>query len=167
MAALFLCLFGRLFKYFTYMDMIDWQLKDYNALTVDELYTVMQLRQAIFIVEQNCVYLDADGKDVESMHLMGYSGEELVAYCRIVKPGVSYAEVSIGRVVVKFDVRKYGYGHALMQQAIAIIESQYGVVPIRIGAQSYLVRFYEAHGFVQVGKEYMEDGIPHRIMLRS
>jgi predicted GNAT family N-acyltransferase len=70
------------------MDMIDWQLKDYNALTVDELYTVMQLRQAIFVVEQNCPYLDADGKDVDSMHLMGYSGGELVAYCRIVKPGI-------------------------------------------------------------------------------
>lgn len=147
--------------------MIDWQLKDYNALTVDELYTVMQLRQAIFVVEQNCAYLDADGKDVDSMHLMGYSGQELVAYCRIVEPGVSYDEVSIGRVVVKSVFRKFGYGHLLMQRALDTIVSLYGVVPVRIGAQSYLLRFYEAHGFVQVGEEYMEDGIPHCIMLRS
>ncbi len=147
--------------------MLHWLLKDYNDLTTPELYAAMQLRQEIFVVEQNCPYIDADGKDAYSHHLFGYSEQELVAYCRIVKPGVSYDEVSIGRVVVKSVFRKFGYGHLLMQCAIEVIESKYGVVPIRIGAQSYLVRFYEAHGFVQVGEEYMEDGIPHRIMLRS
>lgn len=147
--------------------MIHWLLKDYSALTTSELYAAMQLRQEIFVVEQNCPYLDADGKDVNAHHLFGYDGNILVAYCRIVKPGISYNEVSIGRVMVKSSFRKFGYGHLLMQRALEDIISIYGAVPVRIGAQSYLLRFYTAHGFVQVGEEYLEDGIPHRIMLRS
>ncbi len=147
--------------------MIDWLLKDYSALTTNELYAAMQLRQEIFVVEQNCPYLDADGKDVYSHHLFGYEGDILVAYCRIVKPGISYNEVSIGRVVVKSSFRKFGYGHLLMQRALEAIISLYGALPVRIGAQSYLLHFYMAHGFTQEGEEYLEDGIPHRIMLRS
>lgn len=147
--------------------MIHWLLKDYSALTTTELYAAMRLRQEIFVVEQHCPYLDADGKDAYSHHLFGYDGDILVAYCRIVQPGISYAEVSIGRVVVKSNFRKFGYGHLLMQRALEAIALLYGTVPVRIGAQSYLLRFYEAHGFVQLGDEYLEDGIPHRIMLRS
>jgi ElaA protein len=147
--------------------MLHWVLKEYCDLDIDELYAAMRLRQEIFVVEQNCPYLDADGKDVYSHHLFGFLNKELVAYCRLVNPGISYEEVSIGRVVVKSSHRKYGYGHILMQRALDEIHLLYGNAPVRIGAQSYLLRFYEAHGFIQVGDEYLEDGIPHLIMLRS
>lgn len=127
----------------------------------------MKLRQEVFIVEQNCPYLDADGKDLKSHHLMGYLGKELVAYSRLVFPGVSYKEISIGRVVSSGKYRQKGYGQELMRESIRQIEQLYGKVDIRIGAQQYLQRFYESFGFVWEGEPYMEDGIPHIIMLRK
>ena len=147
--------------------MIAWQLKPFNDLSVQELYGIMRLRQEVFIVEQNCPYLDADGKDLKSYHLMGFEGDELAAYSRIVLPGVSYDEVSIGRVVSGTKYRKQGYGIFLMKEAIRQIESLYGQVPIRIGAQKYLQKFYEGFGFIREGEEYLEDGIPHIIMVRE
>lgn len=147
--------------------MLRWILKDYHSLSIDELYAAMKLRQEIFVVEQNCPYLDADGKDQHSHHLFGYDNETLVTYCRLVQPGVSYTEVSIGRVVVRADFRERGYGHQLMEKALQVIEEQYGTVPVRIGAQSYLIAFYGKHGFGIEGNTYLEDGIPHHIMLRS
>ena len=147
--------------------MINWQLKPFKDLSVQELYSIMQLRQEVFIVEQNCPYLDADGKDLKSHHLMGFEGEELAAYARIVPPGVSYDEVSIGRVVSGTKYRRQGYGQLLMQESIRQIEKLYGNVPIRIGAQKYLLKFYEGFGFVKEGDEYLEDGIPHVIMVRK
>jgi len=146
--------------------MPTWIFKPFTELTLTELYAIMRLRQEVFIVEQNCPYLDADGKDLKSYHLMGYVNNELVAYSRIVKPGVSYQEVSIGRVVSSTKHRGLAYGRQLMSESIAQIEKQYGPVPIRIGAQLYLQKFYESFGFVKEGEAYLEDGIPHIIMLR-
>lgn len=146
---------------------ITWSHKPFSELTTVELYEILYLRQEVFIVEQNCPYQDCDGKDFKSLHLMGFSeNNELLAYCRIVAPGVSYEEVSIGRVITKPAYRKYGFGKQLIAQAIKIIEKHYGNVEIRIGAQSYLLNFYAAFGFETL-EPYMEDGIPHHIMLRS
>ena len=147
--------------------MIKWKLKLFNELTVAELYAVLRLRGEVFIVEQNCPYLDPDGKDFDSHHLMGYVGEELAAYSRLVFPGISYDEVSIGRVITSPKYRGKEYGKLLMQQSIAEIERMYGHVPIRIGAQAYLKKFYEGFGFVDLNEPYLEDGIPHLIMLKS
>ena len=147
--------------------MLNWVIKAFKELSVHELYAAMRLRQEVFIVEQNCPYLDADGKDLKSYHLMGYLNNELVAYSRIVPPGVSYEEVSIGRVVTATEHRKMAYGVQLMNESIRQIDKAYGPVPIRIGAQLYLKRFYESFGFAQQGEPYLEDGIPHIIMLKS
>lgn len=147
--------------------MLNWQLKTFEELTVTELYHILQLRCEVFIVEQNCPYLDPDGKDLKSHHLMGSMDGNLVAYARLVKPGVSYQEVSIGRVVTSPKYRRGGYGIELMNEAISQIEYVYGKVPIRIGAQAYLKKFYESFGFVDLNEPYLEDGIPHLIMLRD
>ena len=147
--------------------MINWVIKSFKDLSVNELYAIMRLRQEVFIVEQNCPYLDADGKDLKCHHLMGYVNDELVVYSRIVPPGVSYEEVSIGRVISATAHRKMAYGIQLMEESIIQIERLYGNVPIRIGAQQYLQRFYEGFGFIRIGESYMEDGIPHIIMVRD
>jgi len=147
--------------------MIEWKLKLFNELTAAELYTILRLRSEVFIVEQNCPYMDTDGKDFDSHHLMGYVGEELVAYSRLVFPGKSYDEVSIGRVVTSGKYRRKHFGKLLMQKSIDEIERIYSHVPIRIGAQAYLKKFYEGFDFVDLNEHYMEDGIPHMIMLRN
>lgn len=126
----------------------------------------MVLRQEVFIVEQNCPYLDADGKDKYSWHLLGYNDKgKLAAYARIVFPGVSYKEVSIGRVVSSKEQRRTGIGKELMREGLKNIERIYGNAPVRISAQTYLVNFYAEFGFVSTGKEYLEDDIPHTEML--
>lgn len=146
---------------------ISWSHKPFTELTTAELYEILYLRQEVFIVEQNCPYQDCDRKDLKSLHLMGWGeNNDLIAYCRIVAPGISYDEVSIGRVITKPAFRKYGFGKILIAEAIKIIEKYYGNVPIRIGAQSYLLNFYAAFGF-QTLEPYLEDGIPHHIMLRT
>ena len=147
--------------------MIEWQLKSFSELSTTELYSILCLRSEIFIVEQNCPYLDTDGKDFHAHHLMGYVGNELTAYSRLVFAGISYKEVSIGRVVTAAKYRRKEFGKLLMQQSIIEIEKLYGKVAIRIGAQAYLKNFYEGFGFVDLNEPYMEDGIPHMIMLRS
>ncbi len=126
----------------------------------------MVLRQEVFVVEQNCPYLDADGKDKYSWHVLGYDEKgKLAAYARIVFPGVSYKEVAIGRVVSSQAHRRTGAGKELMREAIKTIKTIYGKVPVRISAQTYLVKFYSEFGFVSTGKEYLEDDIPHTEML--
>jgi ElaA protein len=147
--------------------MITWRLKPFEQLLPAELYEVLRLRQEVFILEQNCVFVDADKKDAPSLHLLGYENGELVAYSRIVPPGVIYEEPSIGRIVTPLKVRKLGYGKQLMEKSILETERRYGKVPIRIMAQSYLKKFYEGYGFMQEGEEFLEDGIPHIIMLRQ
>ena len=147
--------------------MIQWQLKPFSELLNTELYSVLKLRQEVFIVEQNCPYLDNDGKDVYAHHLMGYFEDELVAYSRLLPINISYEEVSIGRVVTATKHRGRDFGKLLMQKSIAELERMYGMVPIRIGAQAYLKKFYESFGFEDLNEPYMEDGIPHMIMLRK
>jgi len=154
-------------RLFYFRKMIRWQLKKFEDLSPAELYAILRLRGEVFIVEQNCPYLDTDGKDFHSHHLMGFIGENLAAYSRLVFPDISYDEVSIGRVVTSPKYRRKELGKQLMEKSIKEIERIYGKVPIRIGAQAYLKKFYEAFDFVDLNEPYVEDGIPHLIMLRS
>lgn len=145
---------------------IEWQIKKFEELSTTELYKIMQLRLAVFSVEQNCAYQDADGKDLKSVHLSGFdSSGDLVVYSRIVPPGISFKEVSIGRVISSNIVRGTGAGKELMNKSIDFIKKEYGNVPIRIGAQCYLIKFYSGFGFEIAGEEYLEDNIPHIEML--
>lgn len=155
------------FFYFSSVK-ITWIFKDFSQLSIKEMYEVMQLRQEVFIVEQDCPYLDADGKDQQSHHLLGYDIEGvLVAYLRLLAPGVSYSEISLGRIVTSTKCRGKGIGKMLMKQGINESELLYGKVSIRISAQSYLISFYRAFGFEIIGSEYLEDNIPHTEMLRT
>ena len=129
------------FFYFSSVK-ITWIFKDFSQLSIKEMYEVMQLRQEVFIVEQDCPYLDADGKDQQSHHLLGYDIEGvLVAYLRLLAPGVSYSEISLGRIVTSTKCRGKGIGKMLMKQGINESELLYGKVSIRISAQSYLISF--------------------------
>lgn len=145
---------------------INWTLKIFPELTVDELYRILQLRSEVFVVEQNCVFQDMDNKDQKCHHLMGWAGEDLAAYVRIVPPGVSYKEPSIGRVVSSPKYRGRGAGRQLMETAISETLQLHGNQPIRIGAQLYLKQFYNSLGFEAEGEIYMEDGIEHIEMVR-
>jgi ElaA protein len=147
--------------------MIQWRLKTFAELSNTELYELMRLRQEVFIVEQNCPYLDADNKDLYCHHLLGYIENNLAAHSRLVPAGVSYTEPSIGRVVTSPKYRGKEYGKLLMHESLAAIEKMWGKVAVRIGAQQYLQKFYEGFGFVWEGEPYLEDGIPHIIMLRK
>jgi len=141
--------------------MTEWIVKEFKDLSLQELYSIFQLRMQVFIVEQNCPYQDADNKDQFCHHLMGWVDGTLAAYIRIVSPGISYSEPSIGRVVTSSRYRATGLGKSLMQKGIETTRSLYGEVPIRIGAQLYLQRFYESFGFKKQGEIYLEDGIQH------
>jgi ElaA protein len=147
--------------------MISFVCKTFDQLTPYELYDILQLRQEVFVVEQNCPYLDADGKDHASLHLMGCDPVgRLCCYTRLLPSGVSYPDYpSIGRVVSTSSVRGSGAGKLLMQQSIAECRRLFGNTPVKIGAQTYLLRFYENLGFRSTGEEYMEDGIPHTKMI--
>lgn len=140
----------------------------FHQLSPYELYDIMAIRQMVFSVEQNCPYLDADGKDLQAWHLMGRNEEgKLLCYTRLLPEGVSYkGYTSIGRVVSSPDARGMGVGKMLMEQSVKMCELLFGLQPIKIGAQSYLLRFYEGFGFASTGEEYLEDGIPHTKMIR-
>jgi ElaA protein len=140
--------------------------KPFASLTPFELYEVLRLRSEIFVVEQQCVFLDMDNKDQHSHHLLLYQGKALASYARLVPAGLGFAEMSIGRVVTSRDVRGTGAGKKLMREAIAAIYRLYGPAPIRIGAQCYARKFYENLGFVQAGEVYDEDGIDHIEMVK-
>jgi ElaA protein len=146
-----------------------WQYKYFKDLNIAELYEIGRLRQDVFVLEQNCPYVDFDGKDYYCWHLMGLDEHgNLQAYARIVPEGISYPkDISIGRVVNSQAVRGTGAGKTLMLESIAVCEILWGKKPIRISAQTYLLRFYESLGFVSTGKEYLEDDIPHTEMLRN
>jgi ElaA protein len=149
------------------MNQLQWSIKKMDELTVTELYNILKLRSEVFVVEQNCVYLDTDNKDLQSFHLCGWLKDNLMAYARILPPGLSYPEASIGRVCTAFSVRKNGYGQILMQHAINETYSLFTCSSIKIGAQLYLHSFYKSLGFNQISEPYMEDGIPHIEMLHS
>jgi ElaA protein len=146
---------------------MTWTLKSFDELTAKELYNILQLRNEVFIVEQNCPYQDLDNKDLYAFHLMGMMENKLLAYSRLLAPGISYSESSIGRVVSSPAERKTGMGKKLMKESIVQIKNLFQTDIIRIGAQLYLKNFYESFGFIQEGDIYLEDNIPHIIMLRK
>jgi ElaA protein len=141
--------------------LMQFKLKSFKELSVEELYEALKLRCAIFVIEQNCNYQDMDDKDQESFHLLGYEDEKLVAYARILPPGVSYKEVSIGRVVVDKTFRGRRSGKELMVKAIEAAREKFKTSEIVISAQCYLEKFYSDLGFKSEGESYLEDDIPH------
>lgn len=142
-------------------------IKTFDELTKDELYDILQLRTEVFVVEQDCVYQDIDGKDRKALHLIGKKEDKVVGYTRLFPGGGYFEEASIGRVVVCKEERKYGFGHDIIRASVKAVEDYFKESRIKISAQKYLIRFYEKHGFVQVGEEYLEDGIPHIAMIRN
>lgn len=150
------------------MATVTWKCVHFHDLTREELYAIMAARQSVFVVEQDCPYLDADGIDAECWHLLGLAPNDTVlAYLRIIPPGARYAEPSIGRVLTTAEGRGKGFGRALMEEGIARLRSLYPNAPIRISAQQYLEAFYYSLGFRPVSEPYDEDGIPHVEMLCS
>jgi ElaA protein len=150
---------------------LAWQCDAFTDLSPADLYAAMELRQRVFVVEQDCAYLDADGSDQRAMHLLGWVTENgrrrLIAYARLFPPRIKYAEASIGRVVTHPDIRGAGAGQALMNEAMRRVEETGWGREIRIAAQMYLERFYESFGFKRVTEPYTEDNIWHVDMRRG
>lgn len=140
---------------------LDFKLKRFSELSITELYDILQLRSAVFVVEQDCVYQDIDGKDQNALHLFAYKNDLLVAYARLFGPGDYFEDASIGRVIIKESERKFSYGHQLMEAANKAVEANFNTLKIHLSAQQYLVKFYNSHGYKEVGEGYLEDGIPH------
>ncbi len=140
--------------------------KKFEELTTAELYELLQLRSEVFVVEQDCVYQDIDGKDQKALHILGYRNDRLVAYTRCFDRGFYFEEAAIGRVLVRENARNFGYGHEIMKASVAAIRKNYKTESIKLSAQQYLVKFYESHGFVAIGEGYLEDGIPHIAMVK-
>lgn len=139
----------------------------FEEFSLQTLYEALQLRAEVFVVEQNCPYQDVDGKDQKALHVLGYQDSKLVAYTRLFKPGDYFERASIGRVIVKENYRKYGYGKDIMNASIAVLEKDFQANEIEISAQVYLKKFYNDLGFKEFGEGYLEDDIPHIRMLKS
>ena len=147
--------------------MITWQCKSFSELSNEEIYKILQLRNEVFVVEQNCAYQDCDNKDLKAFHLAAWDGNNLAAYTRLLPSGYSYPDAaSIGRVCVAFSSRRKNLGKLLMSKSIEQVYHLFGSVPIKISAQLYLTHFYESFSFVQNGSVYLEDGIEHISMER-
>lgn len=147
---------------------MHWTYQTFDELTLHELYDILALRQSVFIVEQKSPYLDADGVDRRSLHVCGHDGDcRLVAYLRIVPPGVKYKEPSIGRVVTHASARRKGLGRDAMQKGLARLDAMYPGCAVRISSQQYLEKFYQGFDFATVSEPYDEDGIPHVEMFRG
>lgn len=143
------------------------RIRTFEALTPSELYDLLQLRSAVFVVEQECIYLDPDGKDREALHILGYREGELAAYTRAFAPGAYMDQASIGRVSVRESHRGLGLAKEIMVATMEAVEHTFGAAEIALSAQSYLKRFYTELGYQAVGEEYLEDGIPHIKMIRQ
>lgn len=143
------------------MHSLKFDVKSFQELSISELYNILQLRSEVFVVEQNCVYQDIDGKDEKALHLIGVFEGQIVAYARLFDAGLYFDNPSIGRVIIKAQFRNQKWGHELMENAIQAIESRFASKKITISAQLYLKKFYESHGFIQTGEGYLEDDIPH------
>jgi len=155
-------------------NMIHWQRKHFNELSLDQLYDALKLRVDVFVVEQNCYYPDLDSEQNQldrhenTLHLLGYQGNTLVAYLRILPPGQSYNDyISIGRVATAKQARNSGLGHKLMSEGLRICQQQFANQDIKISAQQHLINFYQHHGFEQVSTMYLEDNIPHVAMINK
>ena len=146
---------------------MHWEIKAFDQLSLQELYTILTLRTNVFVVEQACPYPEVDGKDPNCLHLLGTINGELVAYLRILPAGLRYDKVSIGRVVIKPSHRGKGLGRPMMEQAIHCITNEWKESQIIIGAQAYLEKFYQSLGFEPVSEVYLEDDIQHLDMLYS
>lgn len=150
------------------MSNIIWKIKTFEEFTVPELYNLLKARSEVFVVEQNCVYLDADGYDQQAIHVWAEDEEgEILAYCRVFDKGIKYEETSLGRVITTQKGRGRSLGKQLIQYAVETIENRYHTSEIRISAQDYLLKFYGDFGFEDTGKKYLEDDIPHTEMLRK
>lgn len=150
------------------MDLkLTWSVKTFEELTNEELYQLLRLRSEVFVVEQGCNYMDMDNKDHKCTHLLGWKDGSLMAYSRIVPPGVFYQSPSIGRIVVSGKGRRMGLGIELLNFSIAQTETLYGKTVIQIGAQLYLEKFYESFGFMRTSEIYLEDRIEHIQMTRN
>lgn len=141
------------------------EIKTFNQLDTSTLYDILQLRSSVFVVEQDCVYQDIDSKDKQALHVILKVEGNLVAYTRCFAPGLYFKEASIGRVVVVSQHRKNKYGHQIIERSIQEISKNYKTEKIKISAQKHLKKFYENHGFYKIGKQYLEDGIPHISMV--
>jgi len=146
---------------------IEFKIKHFNELSVIELYKTLELRSEVFVVEQNCVYQDIDGKDYKALHVIGYFGNEIVAYTRLFKAGDYFDQASIGRVVVKQSYRDKKWGYDLMRASIEAVKTHLNENKITISAQLYLKKFYENLGFTQTSEIYLEDGIDHIEMKKA
>lgn len=140
-------------------------LKKFDELSNQELYKIIEARINVFVVEQNCPYHECDNKDQKSFHLFYQDEDQITAYLRIIPPGISYQEASIGRVLVREEFRRSGLGFKMMQQAIAFIQQNFNTELIKISAQEYILDFYKNLGFKVVSDRYLEDEIPHYQML--
>jgi len=147
--------------------MIKWRWLTFGELSTTELYELLQLRAEVFIVEQDCVYQDLDGKDQEALHLLGYQNEKLVAYIRLFSPQNENDPVVFGRVLSSPAVRGEGIGKKLIEEVNAFIEESYPTSIIKISAQDYLRKFYQSFGYEARGDIYDEDGIPHIAMYKT
>lgn len=143
---------------------MTWQVLEWEEITLDVLQDIFSLRSEVFVVEQNCVYQDIDGKDPKATHVLGYINNELIAYSRFFKPGIYFPQASFGRTVVKKTHRGKGYGHELVAYTL---KAMGGNEEIKISAQHHLSSFYQSHGFVSKGVPYIEDGIPHIAMIKA
>ncbi|MUP45111.1 GNAT family N-acetyltransferase [Gramella sp. BOM4] len=146
---------------------INIEVKKFSELSLTELYDILQLRSEVFVVEQDCVYQDIDGKDAEALHVIGKKDSEIIAYTRCFRPGYYFEQASIGRVVVKMSERKHKYGHQIMDASEKAIKEHFKTSHIKLSAQQYLIKFYESHGFRTYGEGYLEDGIPHIAMIKD
>lgn len=140
---------------------LEFKIKRFNELNTVEVYEILQLRAEVFVVEQNCVYQDIDGKDDKAIHVIGYYNGKLAAYARLFQAGDYFELASIGRVVVSPKFRNLKLGHELMQEAIRQVQLQFNTTSIEISAQQYLEKFYQSHGFITISEMYLEDDIPH------
>lgn len=146
---------------------MEWKLKTFDELSKEELYEILKLRVDVFVVEQNCPYEEIDSKDLDCYHLFCTDKGEIIAYLRILKKGVSFDNISIGRVVIKNNYRKLGLGRVMLTKALLYIKNELKEETIKISAQHYLIEFYESLGFNPISDVYLEDGIPHINMILS
>lgn len=149
------------------MDNVLWKIKTFDEITTQELYSVIKARVNVFVVEQNCPYPDLDDYDQKAVHLWAEKDGEVLAYCRIFDKGIKYEETSIGRVITTERGRGKGLGRQLIKHALEVIENRLHQTEVRISAQDYLLRFYSDFGFVDTGKKYLEDNLPHTEMFRK
>lgn len=142
-------------------------IKKFEELSIHELYDILQLRSEVFVVEQDCVYQDIDGKDEKALHIIGEKDGKIIAYTRCFPSGYYFDEAAIGRVVVAKNQRRFSYGHDIMEASKKAIKKYYHTEKIKLSAQQYLIKFYQSHGFQPVGEGYLEDGIPHIAMVTA